>query len=277
MPNIVYVLTNPAMPGMVKIGMTDRPDVQRRMNELYSTGVPLPFECVIARQIEDREAAEIENALHVAFGPYRINTSREFFEIDPEQAGALLQVMPGHDVTPRPSEQDAELPPEDREAVSEYKKRRTRLSEQEFMDSLDDNGVRVYERILALGKQKGMQVTWGKRGFSLNAVSNGTPIVVCYCYPPHSVYRQSIYTDFSLMNRGRSNVPQDAIESLRTKALNTGLFVQAGGSGFEVRCRIDRRLEETEMSALTGWLETVIERIREFETVTPTSSGSAEE
>ena len=50
MPNIVYVLTNPAMPGIVKIGMTEREDVQRRMTELYSTGVPLPFECVIARQ-----------------------------------------------------------------------------------------------------------------------------------------------------------------------------------------------------------------------------------
>ena len=60
MSNIVYVLTNPAMPGIVKIGMTDRPDVQHRMGDLYTTGVPLPFDCVIAREIVDREAVEIE-------------------------------------------------------------------------------------------------------------------------------------------------------------------------------------------------------------------------
>ena len=39
----VYVLTNPAMPGMVKIGKTTR-DVTHRLKDLYSTGVPLPFE-----------------------------------------------------------------------------------------------------------------------------------------------------------------------------------------------------------------------------------------
>ena len=44
MSNIVYVLTNPAMPGIVKIGKTNRDDPQVRMNELYTTGVPLPFE-----------------------------------------------------------------------------------------------------------------------------------------------------------------------------------------------------------------------------------------
>ena len=48
MPNIVYVLTNPVMPGFVKIGMTDGSDVQARMNSLYTTGVPFPFECAIA-------------------------------------------------------------------------------------------------------------------------------------------------------------------------------------------------------------------------------------
>ena len=58
MPNIVYALTNPAMPGIVKIGMTDKNDVKERMRDLYTTGVPLPFECVIARQMRDWEAGD---------------------------------------------------------------------------------------------------------------------------------------------------------------------------------------------------------------------------
>ena len=38
-----YILTNPAMPNMVKIGKTMR-DVELRLTDLYSTGVPLPFD-----------------------------------------------------------------------------------------------------------------------------------------------------------------------------------------------------------------------------------------
>ena len=37
---IVYVLTNPAMPKLVKIGKTGR-GVETRLNDLYTTGVPL--------------------------------------------------------------------------------------------------------------------------------------------------------------------------------------------------------------------------------------------
>ena len=44
---LVYVLSNPAMPGLVKIGQTTN-EITSRMNELSNTGVPLHFECLIA-------------------------------------------------------------------------------------------------------------------------------------------------------------------------------------------------------------------------------------
>lgn len=42
---MVYLLTNPVMPDLVKIGMTTQEDIDKRMKELYTTGVPVPFEC----------------------------------------------------------------------------------------------------------------------------------------------------------------------------------------------------------------------------------------
>lgn len=95
---IVYVLTNPAMPGIVKIGKTSRRDVETRLNELYSTGVPVPFDCAFAGRVKDETA--VERAFHQAFGPYRINPRREFFQIEPDQAVTLLRLMTEEDVTP---------------------------------------------------------------------------------------------------------------------------------------------------------------------------------
>ena len=58
---IVYVLTNPAMLGLVKIGKTTQLEVEDRMKQLFSTGVPVPFDCAFACQVND--AAEAERAL----------------------------------------------------------------------------------------------------------------------------------------------------------------------------------------------------------------------
>lgn len=44
----VYVLSNPTMPGLIKIGMTDRL-ITKRVGELQSTGVALPFEIEYGR------------------------------------------------------------------------------------------------------------------------------------------------------------------------------------------------------------------------------------
>lgn len=53
MPNIIYILTNEAMPGMVKVGLTND-SVEARITHLSSsTGVPLPFECYFAAEVSD--------------------------------------------------------------------------------------------------------------------------------------------------------------------------------------------------------------------------------
>lgn len=94
---IVYVLTNPAMPGIVKIGKTTQHEVEERMKQLYGTGVPVPFDCAFACQVKD--ATKVEKALHVAFGNTRLNPNREFFKIEPERVIAVLKLLEVEDIT----------------------------------------------------------------------------------------------------------------------------------------------------------------------------------
>lgn len=94
---IVYVLTNPAMPGLVKIGKTTQLEVEERMKQLYSTGVPVPFDCAFACKVKD--AGEVEKALHLAFGMTRINPNREFFKLEPERVIAVLQLLKVDNIT----------------------------------------------------------------------------------------------------------------------------------------------------------------------------------
>jgi T5orf172 domain len=97
MKGIVYVLTNPAMPGIVKIGHTTRSEIQQRMRELFTTGVPVPFECAFACETEDCKL--LEQALHIAFGPNRIHPGREFFSIETHQPIAILKLFQKKEVT----------------------------------------------------------------------------------------------------------------------------------------------------------------------------------
>lgn len=119
---IIYVLTNPAMPGLVKIGKTSRGTVDARLGELYSTGVPVPFECAFAGRVVDE--AKVEKAFHLAFGPYRVNPKREFFQIEPEQAIALLELMVDENVTPQLQREADEVDVSSRDASRKLKARR---------------------------------------------------------------------------------------------------------------------------------------------------------
>ena len=109
---IVYVLTNPAMPGLVKIGMTSQADVENRLRQLYTTGVPVPFECNFACQVKDADS--VESALHFAFGDFRINQNREFFKISAERVIAILKLVQVNEVTAQiKNEIESEIDKED--------------------------------------------------------------------------------------------------------------------------------------------------------------------
>ncbi|MDT9874105.1 GIY-YIG nuclease family protein [Enterobacter cloacae] len=76
----VYVLSNPCMPGIYKIGMTTtNPEVRAR--ELSSaTGVPAPFKVEAA--FYSHSPLEAEKEIHDALSEWRVNESREFFQLD---------------------------------------------------------------------------------------------------------------------------------------------------------------------------------------------------
>ena len=127
---LVYVLTNSAMPGIVKIGMTQRVNLDQRLKELYGTGVPVPFECAFACKVSADKTKLLEQALHDAFAPYRVNPKREFFEIKPEQAIAIMKYCnESEDVTNEVREEiKAELTQEEQNSTEKLKQKRPKLN-----------------------------------------------------------------------------------------------------------------------------------------------------
>ena len=77
------------MSGLIKIGKTTTsPD--KRMSELHSTGVPMPFVLEFSAEVEDCTASE--RAAHLALQEYRVSKSREFFRTSVRNA--LLAILP---------------------------------------------------------------------------------------------------------------------------------------------------------------------------------------
>jgi hypothetical protein len=89
MVDVVYILTNEAMSGLIKIGCTNG-ELASRIKQLYSTGVPLPFELFYACEVSNCDS--VESKLHDAFGDHRMSKGREFFRIAPERAKAALSL-----------------------------------------------------------------------------------------------------------------------------------------------------------------------------------------
>jgi hypothetical protein len=118
MNEIVYVLINEAMPGYVKVGITT--NLEQRIRSLDTTGIPLPFEVFYAATVKDHKF--VEKQIFEAFMDKRVRSSREFFEISPEQAVAIIKLVEIENVTPK---QDFVENQEDQKALNDARTRRS--------------------------------------------------------------------------------------------------------------------------------------------------------
>ena len=78
MSGFVYVMSNPSLSGRrIKIGKSKSDPSAFRKDELYSTGVPEPFEIEYFAFVDEHDATE--SLVHKKLDEFRPNKKREFF------------------------------------------------------------------------------------------------------------------------------------------------------------------------------------------------------
>lgn len=92
-PGWVYILTNEAMPGLVKIGLTTRNPKERAAELSGASGVPLPFAVAWSRAVSD--CAFVETAVHRMLDDRRVNGKRESFRVDIATARQVIEAAAG--------------------------------------------------------------------------------------------------------------------------------------------------------------------------------------
>lgn len=76
----VYILSNEAMPGIFKIGMTTSSPEVRAREVSQGTGVPMPY--VVEHAFHSYQPRQDESEIHELLGEYRLNPNREFFKCE---------------------------------------------------------------------------------------------------------------------------------------------------------------------------------------------------
>ena len=149
--------------------------MERRINELSRhAGVPLPFDFVRAVTVNDMTQAE--NSLKTAFKKNRVNPNprKEFFEIEPEQAMAILDLIGIEDVTPRQDELgDVDLL--EQTDSDEFKRRRPPMRFDAFDIPVGAELKLIRNGEIAMVADSGTTVNYGEEEFPISAL---TPILL---------------------------------------------------------------------------------------------------
>lgn len=89
--DIIYVLSNPSIPGLLKIGYT-RKEIGIRVKDLSkATGVPTPFK--LEYVFKCYNGLQLESDIHKHLKDFRPNNYREFFDVTLNQAIEAIKFL----------------------------------------------------------------------------------------------------------------------------------------------------------------------------------------
>jgi hypothetical protein len=148
MIGFIYIMSNPAYPGDLKIGQT-RNDPEERRKDLGSTGVLQDF--VLEYRALSEDYLSLEREIHKSLAQYRVRANKEFFSISVPEAINKIREIAGDRiesdkvfyVSPedllRAEEEKKKLIEENKARIEEIKKKRERIAEKERKQKLKES------------------------------------------------------------------------------------------------------------------------------------------
>lgn len=203
---------------------------------------------IVASEIDD----STERIIHYLAETYGVDINAVRFQFFQARDGRELLVR-SFTVAPQLVEQSVASGPS---------KRTRHVTREEFVHALDQNGRTVFERVLdhARSATPEMAIRWGTVGFSMNLDLDGSRVAILEGYPPESVYKQAIYTTRSGIV-ARTQIPEQEIADLWSKAQATGLFQPAGN---ELKCPIDHTFTGEQIQEILNWFDEIAATITKY-------------
>ena len=85
----VFILTNDAMPGFVRLDFTTKDDVTARIRKVNRSELPVPYRVEYAARVPDCEA--LERSLRFVFSDFCEERGSNFFKINPDLLRAAIE------------------------------------------------------------------------------------------------------------------------------------------------------------------------------------------
>ena len=101
-------------------------------------------------------------------------------------------------------------------------------------------------------------IRWGSKGFSVNYQNIDCFVALFFCYPPHCVFKQSIYTRYDEINKKVNNA-EEINELYKTEITNLGVFQNAQKSDKWI---INRKYSPEKIEAFLKIIDKVWEQIK---------------